>query len=327
MRRTPIALGALIAVLVVALQTLLVPLFAAPAANLAPRDLPIAVAGPPALAAQLEATHPGAFEVRPVADATAADAAIRNREVYGAILVSAAAGPEVHVASAASPTAAALLTQAAAGLGPQTPVRDVVPFGANDPRGAGFAGGFLPMAITSLLAGVLVFLLVRRRAARMTALLSYAVLAGLTAAAVQQNWLDILPGGYFAVAAALALFSLAVAATMTGLAAVLDRGGLALGGLVLFLVGNALAGIAAAPELLPQPWGEIGQWLPIGAGASLVRSAAYFDGAGAGPAIAVLSAYALGGLLLTLIGRRGLASPSVPAAVEQVTRPDLVPAA
>ncbi|WP_250027818.1 hypothetical protein [Paractinoplanes maris] len=327
MHRKPLAAGVLIAIIVVAVQALLVPLFAAPAANLAPHDLPVAVAGPPALTVQLEAAHPGAFAVHPVADATAADAAIKDRDVYGAILVT-PAGPEVHIASAASPTVAALLTQAAAGLGPQVPVRDVVPFDADDARGAGFAGGFLPLAITSLLAGVLVFLLVRRRAARLLALLSYAVLAGFSVAAVQQGWLDILPGGYFAVAAAVGLFALAVSAAMTGLAAVLDRGGLGLGALVIFLVGNALAGIAAAPELLPQPWGELGQWLPIGAGASLLRSVAYFDGGGAAFAVAVLSAYAIGGLLLTLIGRRGLAPADATAAPQHSDdRPDLVPAA
>ncbi|MCO8272452.1 hypothetical protein M1L60_17800 [Actinoplanes sp. TRM 88003] len=325
MQRKPLALGVFIAVIVVAVQALLVPLFAGPAANLAPRDLPVAVAGPPAVAAQLEAGHPGAFDVHPVADAAAADAAIKDREVYGAILVS-PAGPEVHIASAASPTVAALLTQAAAQLGPQVPVRDVVPLDAGDPRGAGFAGGFLPLAITSLLAGVLVFLLVRQRAARFVALVSYAVLAGLGTAAVQQGWLDILPGGYFAVAAALGLFALAVAATMTGLAAVLDKGGLALGALVVFLVGNALAGIAAAPELLPQPWGELGQWLPIGAGASLLRSVAYFDGGGSAFAVTVLSAYAIGGLLLTLIGRRGLASDGVTGPQREEAEPDLVAA-
>ena len=326
MQRKALALGVLIAVIVVAVQALLVPLFAAPAANIAPRDLPIAVAGPPALAAQLEAERPGAFEVHPVADATAADAAIRDREVYGAILVS-PAGPEVHIASAASPTVAALLTQAAAQLGPQVPVRDIVPLDPDDARGTGFAGAFLPLAITSLLAGVLVFLLVRQRAARLLALLSYGVLAGFSVAAVQQEWLGILPGGYLAVAAALGLFALAVAAAMTGLAAVLDRGGLGLGALVMFLIGNALGGVAAAPELLPQPWGEIGQWLPIGAGASLLRSVAYFDGGGAGFAVAVLSAYAAGGLLLTLIGRRGLASGKAPASQPSSARPDLVPAA
>src|SRR5687768_5787574 len=133
MQRKALALGVLIAVIVVAVQALLVPLFAAPAANIAPRDLPIAVAGPPALAAQLEAEHPGAFEVHPVADAAAADAAIKDREVYGAILVS-PTGPEVHIASAASPTVATLLTQAAAELGPQVAVRDIVPLDPDDAR-------------------------------------------------------------------------------------------------------------------------------------------------------------------------------------------------
>ncbi|MBL7254786.1 hypothetical protein [Paractinoplanes lichenicola] len=338
MRRSPVTLGVLIAIVVVAVQALLVPLFAAPAANIAPRDLPIAVAGPPAdagaaggapgpgaIAARLEAEHPGAFAVTTVADAAAADAAIKNREVYGAILVT-AAGPEVHVASAASPTVSALLTQAAAGLGPQVPVRDVVPLDANDPRGSGFAGGFLPLAITSLLAGVLIFLLVRRRAARFAALLTYGVLAGLATAVVQQGWLGILPGDYLLVAAALGLFALAVSAAMTGLAALLGRGGLGLGAAVMFLVGNALAGITAAPELLPQPWGEVGQWLPIGAGASLVRSAAYFDGAGAAQAVAVLTAYAGTGLILTLIGRSGLVSKEGPAAQHAEAREELVTA-
>src|SRR3712207_2612789 len=114
MSRRPITIGVLVALLVVTVQALLVPLFAGPAAHLAPRDLPIAVAGPPpaafALADGLEAGHPGAFDVRTVADATAADAAIKNREVYGAIVLTPTAA-EVHVASAASPTVATLLTQ------------------------------------------------------------------------------------------------------------------------------------------------------------------------------------------------------------------------
>ncbi|GIE99157.1 hypothetical protein [Paractinoplanes rishiriensis] len=327
MRRTPVALGVLIAVAVVAVQALLIPLFAGPAANLAPRDLPVAVAGPPQVAAQvaaqLAAAHPGAFVITTVADPAAADASIRDRAVYGAIVVT-PAGPEVHVASAASPTVAQLLTQAAAGLGPDVAVRDVVPVDPDDARGAGFGAGFLPLAITSLLAGVLVFLLVSRRAARLAALLAYAGLAGLAGAAVLIYWLGVLPGAYLAVAGALALTTLAVAAAMTGLAAVLDRGGLALGAVVMFLVGNALSGIPAAPELLPQPWGEVGQWLPIGAGGTLLRSVAYFDGQGAAAAVTVLSAYALGGLVLVLAGRRGL-SPR-PAVVAAEVAPELVPA-
>ncbi|WP_216592686.1 hypothetical protein [Verrucosispora sioxanthis] len=46
--RSPLLLAVLVAALAVIGQALLVPLFAAPAANLAPRDLPVAVAGPAA---------------------------------------------------------------------------------------------------------------------------------------------------------------------------------------------------------------------------------------------------------------------------------------
>ncbi|GAA0513943.1 membrane protein [Paractinoplanes deccanensis] len=331
MRRNAITLGVLIAVAVVAVQALLIPLFSAPAANLEPRDLPIAVAGPPALAAQLQAARPGAFDITTVPDAAAADAAIKDRDVYGAILVT-AAGPEVHIASGGSPTVATLLSQAATALPTQPAgaggvvVKDVVPLDADDPRGAGFAAAFLPLAITSLAAGFLVFLLLDRRAARVTALVAYGVFAGLGAAAVQQLWLGIVPGDYLAVAGALGLFAFGMAAAVAGLAALLGEAGVGLGALIFFLVGNAISGVAAAPELLPQPWGAVGQWLPIGAGGSLLRSAAYFDGGGAGLPVAVLTAYGIGGLLLVLIGRKGLASAKVAAVGETAASPAPVPA-
>jgi len=214
------------------------------------------------------------------------------------------------------------LRQAAAGLGPNVPVRDVVPVDPDDPRGAGFGAGFLPLAITSLLAGVLIFFFVPRRGARLATLVTFAALAGLAGAAVQIGWLGILPGDYWAVAGSLALVTLAISAAMTGIAALVGREGLALGAVVMFLVGNALSGIAAAPELLPQPWGAVGQWLPIGAGGTLVRSVAYFGGSGAGLAATVLSAYAIGGLFLILIGRKGLARKGPQTAVEAA--PELV---
>ncbi|MET8147017.1 hypothetical protein ACIBSW_04350 [Actinoplanes sp. NPDC049668] len=318
MSRLPRAtsLAVLVAVAAVAVQALLVPLFAGPAANLEPRDLPVAVAGPaPAadqLAARLAAAHPGAFDVRVVADA---DAAIRNRDVYGAIVLG-PQGPSLHVASAAGPAVASLLTQATATLGEgrPVPVVDVVPNDADDPRGAGFGSGFLPLAMTSLVAGILTFLLVRRRGDRLLALGTFAVLAGLVGAAVQQYWLGVLPGDYLSNAAVMGLFGLAVAGTVAGLAAVLDRAGLALGALTVFLVGNALSGVSSAAELLPQPWGTVGQYLPIGAGSTLLRSVAYFDGNGAGTAIWVLCAYAIGGLVLVSVGRRGLAGPTAEVA-------------
>ncbi|WP_199562144.1 hypothetical protein [Micromonospora deserti] len=323
--RPPLLMAVLIAAVAVVVQALLVPLFAAPAANLAPRDLPVAVAGPaPAadeLAGRLTAARPGAFAVTTLPDAAAADRALRDREVYAAF-VAGSEGVALHTAPAASPAVSALLTEAAAQLsaGRAVTVVEVVPADPDDPRGAGFAAGFLPFAMASMLAGALLTLLVAGRAARLAGLAAYGVLAGLVGVVVLHGWLGVIDGGWLGEAAAIGLFALAAAATVTGLGALLGRAGIGLGALLVFLVGNPLSAVSAAPELLPQPWGALGQWLPVGAGGTLLRSVAFFDGAAAGRPLAVLAGYALVGLVLVLVARsavagsagRGAADPAEP---------------
>lgn len=304
----PVLLALLIGIAVVALQALLVPLFAGPAANLEPRDLPIVVAGPAeataGLSARLEQAQPGAFEILVRPDAAAADRALRDRQAYAAIIVG-PDGPVLHTAPGASPTVAMLLTQASAQLadGRPVPVVEVVPGDPDDPRGAGFAGGFLPLVLTSLIAAVGLTFAVRSRPARLVGLLAYGVLAGLAGAAVLQFWLGVLPGDYLLNAAAVGLSALAVAATVAGLGSLLGLPGVGLGSLTVFLLGNALSAVGAAPELMPQPWGAVGQWLPVGAGGTLLRSAAFFDGAGGAGPMWILIGYALVGLAMLLLGR------------------------
>jgi hypothetical protein len=303
-----LVLGVVIATAVVLFQALLVPLFVAPVAEPEPHDLPVVVAGPaPAAAAfaeRLTTARAGAFEITTLPDAAAADAALRDREAYAAFVVG-ADGVALHTASGAGPTVASLLTQAAQQFGGNrpVPVTDVVPTDADDPRGAGFSAGFLPLAMTSLAAGAVLALVLRRRGPRLVGLAAYATLAGLAAAAVLQYWLGVIPGDYLLNAAAIGLFTLAAAATVAGFGAVLGRPGLLLGALVVFLVANPLSAVGSAPELLPEPWGAVGQWLPVGAGATLLRSAAYFDGAGGGMAALVLAGYAVVGLALVVAGR------------------------
>jgi hypothetical protein len=69
----------------------------------------------------------------------------------------------------------------------------------------------------------------------------------------------------------------------------------------MILIGNPFAAAAAAPELLPQPVGGIGQLMPPGAGANLLRSTGSFDGAGAAEYIAVLAAWTLVGLAALVV--------------------------
>jgi hypothetical protein len=293
-----------VAIAAVAAQALLVPLFAAPAANIAPRDLPVAVAGPaPAVQALTAQLPPAEFDVVAAADASAADQLIKDRTVYAAFVIT-PAGPELHTAPAASPAVAALLTGAATAMQPAPRVVTVVPLPAGDPRGAGLVAGYLPLLLAGILVGILLALLVPRR--RLIGLFAYAVLSGLVGTAVMRDWLGLINGGFWADAGAIGLIGLAVAATVAGLGSVFGRVGIALGVLTVFFVGNPLSAVGAAPELLPQPWGAVGQHLPPGAGATLLRSVGFFDWAGASPAVWVLVAYAAGGLALTAVSR-GLA--------------------
>ena len=118
-RAVALALG-----LVAVLSVLLVA-FSWPSANIAPRDLPIVVAGPPqataAVERALQQARPGAFDVTAMADEQAARAAIRDRDAYGAVVLAPDGPPTVLTASAASPAVAQLLGQLATSLPTRPP--------------------------------------------------------------------------------------------------------------------------------------------------------------------------------------------------------------
>jgi hypothetical protein len=289
------------------LQLAMIIAFSWPAARTAPRDVPIVVTGPQAapVADRLDREHPGAFAVETRADEAAARAALEDREAYGAI-VTAPSGPKVLTASAASPVLAQQLGAMAARLGPGAgtvpAVQDVVAADADDPRGAGFGALALPLVMSGIAAAVLLTFAIRAVAWRAVGVVLFAVLGGLGVAGIAQGWLSVLPGPYLTLAGVMSLTILAVTGTVAGLAAAIGRAGIGVGGLTLLLLGNPLSAATSAPELLPQPWGTIGQFLPPGASATLLRSAAFFDGAGGAEALTVLASWAVAGFLLLAIG-------------------------
>ncbi len=299
-----------------AIQALMLIAFAWPTVNIAPRDLPIAVAGPASVqvAQQLRQRDPDAFEITTLADAAAARNALADREIYGAIVTGNGA-PQVMVASAASPAVAQQLSAVAQQLSgvPAAAVEDVIAADPDDPRGAGFGSMVLPLVMSGMAAGILLTLLVSSFGARLAGLATFAVAGGLLSTLVFHTWLSILPGSYLELAAIAGLASFTVAATIVGLAAVIGRPGIGLGALTMLLIGNPFSAATSAPELLPQPWGTLGQLLPPGAAASLLRSVAYFDGAGAAGPLAVLLVWAAAGLALLGVGAlrsRGPIEPS-----------------
>jgi hypothetical protein len=306
------AVGPLVGIVlaVVAVQAALLTMFAWPALHSAPRDLPIVVAGPaPAahqLAGRLAAAKPGAFDVDTVATPAAADRALRDRDAYGAFLID-RTGVRLHVASAASPQVALLLRQVAQGAeqrtGARITVTDVVPTDPDDPNGVVLSIGILPLVMTSMLAGILLGLAIASRWLRLAGVVLFAAFAGLVSMAIGQYALGAVPGDYLLNAAVVGLLALAAAGGMLGLIAVLGAPGAGIGVAVLFVVGIPLAGLTSAPALLPAGWGAVGQFLPPGAGGTLLRSVVYFDSAGAAAPLTVLAGWAVSGLALLLVGR------------------------
>ena len=219
--------------------------------------------------------------------------------------------PEMLVASAASPAVANILTNLASHMnGVETAahtatVRDIVPSSPADPNGTGFAFTVLPIAISSLAAGGLLALGIRRRGYRVAALIIFGVGGGLASTAVARTWLGIISGSFPVLASVIGLTALAITAAMSGLAQIGYRFlrphvGLAVGGALIMLVGNPFSGAGSAPEMLPGAWGMAGQCLPNGALTTLLRSVAYFNGARSAGPWTVLAAWTAAGLLLTL---------------------------
>ncbi|MEU1994993.1 hypothetical protein ABZ511_11120 [Nocardia gamkensis] len=291
------------------LQALMLIAFAWPAANIAPRDLPLAVTGPQAamVTGKLAEHSPGAFEITTPADEAAARAAIEDREVYGAI-VTGDGPPRVLVASGASPAVAQQLTQIGQQLSgaPAARVEDVVAADSDDPRGTAFGAMVLPLVMSGIAAGVLLSLLIPGIAGKLIGLATFGVAGGLLGMAIIQGWMSVVPGSYLVLAAVAGLVSFAVAGAVVGLAAVLGRAGIGIAALTMLLIGNPFSAATSAPELLPQPWGAVGQLLPPGAAASLLRSVAFFDGAAAtGPLVVLLVWSALALALLGVAALRG----------------------
>ncbi|MFH0178355.1 ABC transporter permease [Streptomyces cacaoi] len=304
--------------------------FAWPAARTAPRDLPLGVAGPPAATAQLEkqlTRHEGAFEIHHYADGTAARDAVEDRTVYGAVVVT-AEGPELLTASAASPLVAQLLQQAvaqqAAASGAQVKTVDVVAAPAADPRGSALGASVLPLALAGIAAGAVVSLLGLRGVRAVIALVGAGSLVGLVAAALAHSWLGVLTGDWWAEAAVLGLSTLAVSAAVAGCAALLGTPGIGAVSFVVMFLGNPFSGAASAPRMLPEPVGAIGQWLPPGAGTTLLRSVSFFDGAAAtGPALTLVWWAALG-LGAVLLGAQLKPGPTRTEPATEARRPALV---
>ena len=305
-----VMLAAVIAIIAIA--------FALPAARSKPQNVPIGAAGPQAagsglgspaggrgVADILEHNAPGAFEITYYPGEAALRDAIHNRDVYGGISF----GPDgrtLLIATGGSPTVAQLLSQVGNDIaqhsGVQLRTEDLAPPTADDPRGAGLAASALTITLAGLLPAIALMLVLRREVwTRFAAAVVFAGLAGWTIAALLRYVLGSIDANFWGVAGGLTLGALASGLSMLGLGSLFGRVGLGIGSLLALLLGNPLSGLTSAPQLLPSGWGALGQWLPQGANATLLRSTAFFAGAGSTMAIVVLTCWTVAGAVLIFI--------------------------
>jgi len=302
----------IVAVVVPAVIALAVLAFAWPAARIAPRNLPIGIVGTTSASQHfvvgLDKAEPGGFDVHLYSTEASARSAIRDRDVYGAFVVT-DSSVTVLEASASSATVAQLLTSVGQQLSkahPATTVKtvDVVPGSPGDPRGLVLSSSLLPLTICGVIIALVIGIVVGFRPAvrQIVALSVVSAVAGLGSYLLAQSFLGALPHEHVASWAALALTLLAISSTTAGFIALIGAPGLGIGAALMVFVGNPFSGATSAPQLLPDWVDHLGQWLPPGAGTNLLRSTAYFHGRGASGHLVVLVVWIVFGLTAIVVG-------------------------
>lgn len=285
-----------------------------------PRDIPIAVvapAGAPAgtadrAVARLNELPNDPLNARTASDDSAARALLNDRTVYGVLLLGSGTTDRLEVASAAGATVSAALVSIVGGID-QSQIRtvvatDVIPAGRGDARGLSafylvvgwMVGGYLVAAIlgiakgsrpTSRTRGVL----------RLAALALYAIVSGLGGALIAETILSALSGHFLPLWWLGALLVFAVGAFTMAMQVLFDIVGIGLAILIFVVLGNPSAGGAYPSVLLPPFWSAIGPWLPPGAGTDAVRTIVYFPAASLSRPLWTLGAYALVGIVVTML--------------------------
>lgn len=285
--------------------------FLTPSLNSGAKDLPLAIAGPPQatnrITSALGAKAPGSFETTTYEQPDQARQAVKDRKAVGAIAVG-THGITVMTASGAGTPYVQLLKGIGAGLeatGQHVTYEDLAPMTNEDPTGVTIASLALPLAFGGNVSAVLLITLLRKSPwLRMLGAALMSLASGLAITALLQFGFHTIDGGFWMTTGALTLGIAAISLTVIGAKDLLGYPGLGLGGFLILFISNPLSGIATGPQWLPAPWGEIGQLMPIGAAGTAMRSAVFFNGAGAGRAVIVLICWALAGLVMSALGAR-----------------------
>lgn len=281
-----------------------------------PHEIPVIVVAPGQLAQQT-ADRLNNAPGRPVL-ATASDdkdAAIRELRTgttSGVFVISTSGTQdELMVASGGGTSVAtaleAVFDASAAQQQRTVKVDDAVPLSDGDGRGlSGFylvvgwiVGGYLFASMLGVAKGSRPANL-PRALWRLGATVPYALLSGIGGAVIAESVLGALNGHFWGVAAIGFLVTQASATVTIALQVLFGVIGIGLTVVLFVILGNPSAGGAYQAELLPPFWRALSGVLPNGAGTDAIRRIVYFEAHGIGHDLAVLVAWIVGGIVLTV---------------------------
>ncbi|WP_309064130.1 DUF3533 domain-containing protein [Streptomyces sp.] len=282
-----------------------------------PRDVPFGVVAPPAVAEQtvtrLDRLPGSPLDPRAVADEATARKQIMDRRIDGALIAGPSGGEDtLLVASGSGAALATALESLVGGLeeseGRTVRTVDVAPVSRQDFDGLSSfyvvvgwcVGGYLCASILAISTGARPAD-PRRAAIRIGAMALVALVGGLGGAVITGPVLGALPGGVAALWGLGALITFAVGVATLALQGVFGIVGIGLAILLVVIAGNPSAGGAFPLPMLPPFWAAIGPALPPGAGTWTARSIAYFEGNAVLGPLLVLSAWALAGIVITML--------------------------
>ncbi|MGQ4513920.1 DUF3533 domain-containing protein [Streptomyces sp. DW26H14] len=299
-----------------------------------PTDVKVAVVAPDSgtarrVAAELRRLPGGPLSPQVLADEATARRRMLNRDIDAALLVDPRASADTLLVASGQGTAEAnallnIFGQVEQQQGRSLRPEDVAPASAQDADGLSSfylvvgwcVGGYLCAAILAVSAGARPAN--RGRAViRLAATAVYSIAGGILGAVITGPILGALPGSVWGLWGLGALTVFAVGAATLAFQTVFGVVGIGVAILLVVIGGNPSAGGAFPLPLLPDFWRAIGPALPVGAGVWVARSIAYFKGNAVTGQLLVLSAWAVGGILVTLVGtglrgRRRAAEPSAP---------------
>lgn len=200
-----------------------------------------------------------------------------------------------------------ILTQIGTGLeatGQPVTITDVAPMTEEDPQGLALNVLALPLAFGGMASAMVFSRAIKHRGLRLLGALSFSVLGGLAVAAILQFGFHAVEGNYLEFAGVLALGIAGTNMFVLGLEALWGMKGFALGAILTMFLSNPLSGMATGWHWLPQPWGALGQYLPIGAAGNATRSVAFFDGAGIAHSVWVLLGWVVIGSALMFVSSK-----------------------